>query len=897
MKRCAGRTFGKIALFLVTALMITVSCVCFVFLGYSNLGSFWGDMWKPGNSSYENTKGFELTTEMKIHQIMDQQIRIARLEDNGTLNMNKPVNVLNYSKAERNDMDFSMIQMETELKYTLDQLKQWADNMYGNDLYMRTMPGGRDNPVVACQLPDYTYEYFYAKDLVNLLKEGKLVVTEQGYEPASRRSDAASGEAGGAVYPEAAYVPAPPDSEEQDSYPADAAGFYGWNTTDLALLNEKGEMKYIGFWVVEGSVPEMFAPQGYSGIVEFVNKNPQLNGLLTEVYERLNSTAFDVASDLKMYEVGVDDLAAGNTNLRYVYIDTETGRIDTNIPDIKGMDSARGYIDSLPKTKNVKYIIIRPKLEDFQSNFKADAYDYRQILNGKDDGKGRVLAVAVDTKFPIQDDYYKEKQAFNSMYPFFIPVFIIMIVSFGLGIVGVIWNIVVTGKKGEDGTIRLGCFDKIKTELFLIITGLAVYLLFVSLYDWFVNGVMYSAVGPLEVVPYYIMAGVHGYLLVCAVGAGILSFVRRVKAHTMWKNSILYRVLYFVREVWRNLPDIWRSVLTIVGFLLLQIVLIFMTAVSGSYLLFLFLIFVVDAVAVYYVAVNAISFVRIRKGLEKIAGGDLDFQISRKHMYGENWHFATLVNQIAEGLNRAVEENVKNERLKTDLITNVSHDIKTPLTSIITYIMLLKREKFDNPKIEEYINILEQKANRLKTLTEDVVEASKVSSGNITIERTKMNFVEMLWQVNGEFEDKFAEENLTLVTQIPKDEIIIDVDGRRMWRILANLYSNAVKYAMPGTRVYVSLEKAGDKACFTIKNTSSQQLNIPAEELTERFIRGDISRSSEGSGLGLAIAKSLTQMMGGQLDIELDADLFKAKVTVDMAGNEDVSPEGQPSRG
>jgi len=221
---------------------------------------------------------------------------------------------------------------------------------------------------------------------------------------------------------------------------------------------------------------------------------------------------------------------------------------------------------------------------------------------------------------------------------------------------------------------------------------------------------------------------------------------------------------------------------------------------------------------------------------------------------------------------------MKSERLKTDLITNVSHDIKTPLTSIINYVELLKQEDFKDPKIRRYIEVLEQKSQRLKTLTEDVVEASKVSSGNITLEFMNLNLVEMIQQTSGEFEEKFKAGDLEEVTNLPNEEIVIRADGRRLWRVLSNIYNNAAKYAMQGTRVYADLEKKDGMACFSLKNISARPLNIPASELTERFIRGDVSRSTEGSGLGLSIAQSLTEMQGGTFELYLDGDLFKVTI-------------------
>ncbi len=304
-------------------------------------------------------------------------------------------------------------------------------------------------------------------------------------------------------------------------------------------------------------------------------------------------------------------------------------------------------------------------------------------------------------------------------------------------------------------------------------------------------------------------------------------------------------------------------------------------AIFGS--AFLILAFAVDVAAAVFLIKWAVEKDRIKKGIQKIASGDLEYQIPCEKMSSENRQMAELVNNIGNGLNRAVEAGIKSERLKTDLITNVSHDIKTPLTSIINYVDLLKRENFDDPKIQGYLEILEAKSQRLKTLTEDVVEASKVSSGNITLEMMDVNLVEMTNQTIGEFSEKMEAKKLTVVAALPEEPAIIHVDGRRMWRVLENIFNNAAKYAMPGTRIYVDLkvkeaEEGKKTVLFSMKNMSENPLNINADELTERFIRGDISRSTEGSGLGLSIAKNLTEMQGGTFTVYVDGDLFKVMI-------------------
>ena len=239
-------------------------------------------------------------------------------------------------------------------------------------------------------------------------------------------------------------------------------------------------------------------------------------------------------------------------------------------------------------------------------------------------------------------------------------------------------------------------------------------------------------------------------------------------------------------------------------------------------------------------------------------------------------------NRIKEALEierKSLEKVSRSDQLRVDLITNVSHDLKTPLTSIINYVDLMKRENPTDPKIQEYLRILDEKSQRLKVLTEDVVEASKASTGNIKLEMNDIDFVEMVQQVIGEFEEKFQEKNLTMMVHFTDEPSIIYADGQRMWRVLENVFGNVVKYAMEGTRVYAEISNRNKKVTFSLKNISAQPLNISADELTERFIRGDVARNTEGSGLGLSIAKSLTELQGGEFKLYLDGDLFKVMIT------------------
>ena len=287
----------------------------------------------------------------------------------------------------------------------------------------------------------------------------------------------------------------------------------------------------------------------------------------------------------------------------------------------------------------------------------------------------------------------------------------------------------------------------------------------------------------------------------------------------------------------------------------------------------------VDVAAMIFAIRKADGLDLIMDGLKKISDGELQYKIKTDTLTGKQKVMAEYINNIGSGLDAAVENSLKKERMQTELITNVSHDLKTPLTSIINYVDLMKRENPTDPKIQEYLRILDEKSQRLKVLTEDVVEASKASTGNIKLEMNDIDFVEMVQQVIGEFEEKFQEKNLTMMVHFTDEPSIIYADGQRMWRVLENVFGNVVKYAMEGTRVYAEISNRNKKVTFSLKNISAQPLNISADELTERFIRGDVARNTEGSGLGLSIAKSLTELQGGEFKLYLDGDLFKVMIT------------------
>ena len=353
-------------------------------------------------------------------------------------------------------------------------------------------------------------------------------------------------------------------------------------------------------------------------------------------------------------------------------------------------------------------------------------------------------------------------------------------------------------------------------------------------------------------------------LLMLSIAASLLRLCRRI---LRWCWRVLCRAWGALAGFVRGIPLVWR---TAVGCFVVSMMLgIFAANRAGGAMLLTMLVLSVAA------CLFSLQLRKLQREGEALAAGDLDAQVDTKWMYWDVKRHAENLNSIGDGMAAAVDKQLKSERLKTELITNVSHDIKTPLTSIINYVDLLQHEHTSEQE-EEYLAVLKRQAFKLKKLTEDLVEASKATTGNLPVNAVRCSMNELLAQVEGEYGDKLSAAELTLVSVMPEKGLFCCVDGALMWRVIDNLLSNICKYAQNGTRVYLTLEKTGGDAVVTFKNTSRAALNIPAEELMERFVRGDSSRSTEGNGLGLSIAQSLTELQGGKMSLAIDGDLFKA---------------------
>lgn len=387
---------------------------------------------------------------------------------------------------------------------------------------------------------------------------------------------------------------------------------------------------------------------------------------------------------------------------------------------------------------------------------------------------------------------------------------------------------------------------------------------------------------------------------ISTVFTGMVLFgILKVKRGEWWKSALTYiilktayRILKWLLEKIRSmasmilsgvckLPLVWKTVAVIAVIVIINFALsVHMYWYSEALVLWI-LCEMVISIGVIYIA---LCMKKLKEGGERLAAGDLDYKVDKTGLFLDFAEHADALNSIGQGMALAVEEKTKSERLKAELITNVSHDIKTPLTSIINYVDFLKKEDIQDEKVQEYIEVLERQAHRLKRLTNDLVDASKASTGNVKIDLQPCQVGILMEQTLGEYKEKAEENELKFVVNVPEEDVEILADGRRLWRVFDNLLNNICKYSQPGTRVYIDLRVNNGKAEIMYRNTSKYELNIPAEELTGRFVRGDSSRHTEGSGLGLSIAQDLTELQGGTFELFIDGDLFKVIIRFDLMG-------------
>ena len=413
-------------------------------------------------------------------------------------------------------------------------------------------------------------------------------------------------------------------------------------------------------------------------------------------------------------------------------------------------------------------------------------------------------------------------------------------------------------------------------------------------FDVFTAAVAFIGVILMQLLIEFSTAGVNilkviAFVMVFEAGAALclwwsLSFARRLKLGNVISSCISVRIilwcwrtfkklLAFVGDALRGMALIPKATLIIFAILFVEFLWMVGFGSGGSFMIFSW--FIERAVLVLLTAYVLLCMKKLLKAGEELSQGNLDYRVDTAKMRGPLKEHGEQLNRIGEGMNKAVNERMRSEHFRTELITNVSHDIKTPLTSIINYVDLLEKEEIDNEKAREYLEVLSRQSARLKKLIDDLIEASKASTGNLNVSLERCELGVLIDQCAGEYAEKLKAAGLELVVTKPEEPVTIMADGRHMWRVFDNLLNNVCKYAMAGTRVYINLDKEAGRATVTFRNISAQQLNISGEELMERFVRGDSSRNTEGSGLGLSIARSLVQLQKGELELTVDGDLFK----------------------
>lgn len=490
--------------------------------------------------------------------------------------------------------------------------------------------------------------------------------------------------------------------------------------------------------------------------------------------------------------------------------------------------------------------------------------------------------VLTPERMEAQDEFFRLEQEFTraqTNFAFYLTLALALAAASAGLLIVLLWA---SGRRTEGKEAVLPWPDRIFTEVWvlLLVGGTALLLVLLTEYesDWIWAEYQMDS-GRLDTLCTMGAAAVTVWLMLAA--AFLRTVTVRLRVRALARTTLLCRVVSFLWKrfsvFFRELPLTWKTVL--------------------CFLLYLAAIFAADhlwPLRYWYPLPGAVvnltvlmglcwwsaGFGRVRKGTEIIAAGNLNHQIETAHLPADLKGHAEALNNISGGLTTAVNEQMKSERFKAELITNVSHDLKTPLTSIINYVNLLKTTDQTDPRAQTYIEVLDRKSLRLKKLTEDLVEASKASTGVLAVNREKIGMAQLLDQALGEYEEKLEEKRLAVVRTVPEGESYVYADGRHLWRVIDNLLSNCAKYALEGTRVYIELVRGKGTVSLSVKNISREALNVPPERLMERFVRGEESRSTEGSGLGLSIARSLTELQGGTFELAVDGDLFKAVVTL-----------------
>lgn len=574
-------------------------------------------------------------------------------------------------------------------------------------------------------------------------------------------------------------------------------------------------------------------------------------------------------------------------NIEYFARNKETGEVVTNRADYNGTNSLEILEDFKSREHYVKgngdsallYENGRVQV-DYYGGLESRYYNY-YYGEGVDYTDQYEVYVALRDELVPGDSFYTNKLQIDRALAIKEKVYVGLVIGIAIAIIaGLLWLSVV-GQGEKKGKIYLNVLDKLPFEVQTMLYIPALFIVFIGS-AFALDRVLSKEWLPYGGSPFEIGVIVFNFMLVIAVSLTVLfisSIVKHIK-NGSWKQYIL--IVRLGHWLIMNMTE-GTLPFVVIGVILIYLVLSgigILTFLMGfsimSLVAFMGLVCLNIGVALISIKL-VVDYMQIAKGIKKVAVGDLKAKVELKYTLPAMKETANALNHIGDGLESAVTDALRSERFKTELITNVSHDLKTPLTSIISYIDLLKEEPIDNSTAREYIGILDERSNRLKQLVEDLVEASKAATGNVKAELMPTRIDQLVIQSVGEYTDRLEERHLSIVFN-KVEEVMVPIDGRHMCRVIENLLSNVCKYAMPYTRVYIDVYNLQNKACVVIKNISKEQLAIEAEELLERFVRGESSRTTEGSGLGLAIARSLVEVQGGGLGLEVDGDLFKVVI-------------------
>ena len=580
------------------------------------------------------------------------------------------------------------------------------------------------------------------------------------------------------------------------------------------------------------------------------------------------------------YSYGTSDWTA---EMRYPYTqEQQTEQVTASETVVSAPTSVTSQTVELSYVGGVPNDEIKNRID-----YDSSEADYLSTVQGSDAGTDYyVLSVIPDADRLVKkegvgvwgSDYFVQiNEIVNLADHMKYSVYVILALSLTVFVASFVYLVSAAGHKKDQKQVQGSFLCKVPADLFTVICLVAESSLAVGI------SLLGNAGSPDNYVFY---AAAMFFLLLCggwlALGY-LLDFAVRIKLGKWWRNTLIYKVLRSIYRGWNKVGEnksiLWKGLAIFLGVNFLEVLIFVVFGVDYSKIMIVW--FAEKAVILFAGGEILIQMKRLQEGGKHIAEGDMDYQIDTEHMLPALKEHASDLNRINEGVSKAVNEKMKSERFKTELITNVSHDIKTPLTSIINYVDLLEKEEIPNENAKEYLEVLERQSARLKKLIEDLIEASKASSGSLSVNLEKLEAGVFLVQTVGEFKEKTEKNKLDLQIKKPEEPIYIMADGRHFWRVIDNLMNNICKYAQPETRVYINLEQTGEKVQITFRNTSRYPLNISSEELMERFVRGDSSRNTEGNGLGLSIAGSLMELMHGKMQLFVDGDLFKVVLEFD----------------